>query len=47
MMDEALPKRRRTRQDDICRALKELDADGETNDGMLYSEYRIEVATLL
>jgi len=47
MMDETLPKRRRTRQDDIDRALKELDADGETNDGMLYYEYRIDVATLL
>ena len=47
MMDEALPKRRKTRKDDIGRALKELDADSKTDDSMLYSEYRIEVETLL
>ena len=47
MMDEALPKRRKTRQDDIDMAVRELDADWFTDDTMLYSEYRILRDTLI
>ena len=46
LMDEEMPKRRKTRQDDIDRSVKELDEDWFTNDTMLYSEYRILRDTL-
>lgn len=46
MMDESLPKRRKTRKEDIDRAMAELDRDGYTGYSMLYSEYRIEEAEL-
>lgn len=44
MMDESLPKRRKTRDDDIRRAIDELDSRNFTNDTMLYNHYRIETA---
>ena len=46
LMDEELPKRRKTRQDDIDYGVNELDKNGFTQYSMLYSEYRIVKETL-
>lgn len=46
MMDEELPRSRKTRSMDISEGVSELEKNGATSSARLYSGYRIETGVL-